>query len=407
MRKSYFVFLCAITILYSENVLPQNILADLLTKINTDSMLTTIKELSGFSPVVINGNTCTISGRVWYKSGKELARKYLQQRFTNYGISNSVQEFDSITGKNIIATIPGSKYPEKKFIICAHYDDMSTINTFAPGSDDNASGVAVVLEAARLFQNSSSPYTVIFALWDEEERGRIGSIYYASHLMCPDSVLGVLNIDMVGYDLNNDSKLELMAQNIGSSVTFANKIREINTTYNIGLNFVYFNPGYRFSDHASFWDYNIGAICLIEDTHNELNPKMHTTGDSVTYINPNYITHIAQAAILTFVSFTGMLPVKVGTEYFHNLTVKGYSLLNYPNPFNPITKITYTIPTRTQVKLKVYNLLSEEVMELVNQEESQGEYNVDFSGGNLPSGMYIYQLQTDQAIITKSMLLLK
>ena len=51
--------------------------------------------------------------------------------------------------------------------------------TTAPGADDNASGTAAVIEAARIFTQYDSKYTIIYALWDEEEQGLIGSAYYA------------------------------------------------------------------------------------------------------------------------------------------------------------------------------------------------------------------------------------
>lgn len=69
----------------------------------------------------------------------------------------------------------------------------------APGADDNASGAAVVLEAARLLSSIQTPYTIIFALWDEEEIGLIGSANYARHaVQSGEQILGIVNMDMLG-----------------------------------------------------------------------------------------------------------------------------------------------------------------------------------------------------------------
>jgi hypothetical protein len=80
---------------------------------------------------------------------------------------------------------------------------------------------------------------------------------------------------------------------------------------------------------------------------------------------------------------------------------------NYPNPFNPSTKIEYSIPEASFVQLKVYDILGNEVAELVNEEQSAGTYRVDFSGVDLASGMYIAKLQAGSYYKTIKMSLLK
>jgi len=88
---------------------------------------------------------------------------------------------------------------------------------------------------------------------------------------------------------------------------------------------------------------------------------------------------------------------------------------NFPNPFNPSTKINYTIPERSNVSLKIFNLLGIEVASLVNEEKSAGVYEVDFNAATLPSGIYFYTItagnpstSSGQGFIeTKKMILLK
>jgi photosystem II stability/assembly factor-like uncharacterized protein len=80
---------------------------------------------------------------------------------------------------------------------------------------------------------------------------------------------------------------------------------------------------------------------------------------------------------------------------------------NYPNPFNPSTSMQYTIGSRQFVTLKVFDLLGREVAILVNEEKPAGEYEVEFNGVNLPSGIYFYQLNAEQYSETKKMVLLK
>jgi hypothetical protein len=80
---------------------------------------------------------------------------------------------------------------------------------------------------------------------------------------------------------------------------------------------------------------------------------------------------------------------------------------NYPNPFNPSTTIKYSIPSSEFVKLKVFDVLGNEVATLVNEEKPKGIYKVDFNGANLSSGIYFYTLQAGQFSETKKLILMK
>ena len=85
---------------------------------------------------------------------------------------------------------------------------------------------------------------------------------------------------------------------------------------------------------------------------------------------------------------------------------------NYPNPFNPSTSIAYSIPINTSVSLKIYSLLGKEILTLVNEVKTQGEYSVQWDaknslGNKVPSGIYFYKLVTRDFTQTKKMILLK
>ncbi|MBK9098344.1 MAG: T9SS type A sorting domain-containing protein [bacterium] len=80
---------------------------------------------------------------------------------------------------------------------------------------------------------------------------------------------------------------------------------------------------------------------------------------------------------------------------------------NYPNPFNPSTTISYTLPERSDVALKVYDVLGNEVANLINTTQEAGKYDVTFDAGKLASGLYIYTLNAGNFISSKKMMLLK
>lgn len=80
---------------------------------------------------------------------------------------------------------------------------------------------------------------------------------------------------------------------------------------------------------------------------------------------------------------------------------------NYPNPFNPATVIRYSVPQLSKVKLDVYNIIGEKVINLVNEEQSAGSYEVRFDASMLSSGVYFYTLSSSNTFMTKKMILLK
>jgi Secretion system C-terminal sorting domain len=80
---------------------------------------------------------------------------------------------------------------------------------------------------------------------------------------------------------------------------------------------------------------------------------------------------------------------------------------NYPNPFNPTTTIKYSIPKRSGVTIKVFDVMGREVITLVNKEQPQGYYEIEFDASDFTSGIYFYQLQTSDIIETSKMIFLK
>ena len=85
----------------------------------------------------------------------------------------------------------------------------------------------------------------------------------------------------------------------------------------------------------------------------------------------------------------------------------GFSTSSYPNPFNPTTTISYTIPKDGRVEIKVYDALGREVETLVNEVKPAGKYNVVFNAANLASGVYFYRITVNDLAVTKKIILMK
>jgi choice-of-anchor B domain-containing protein len=91
----------------------------------------------------------------------------------------------------------------------------------------------------------------------------------------------------------------------------------------------------------------------------------------------------------------------------HNIP-KDYSLSqNFPNPFNPVTTISYSVPKNVYVTLKIYNILGKEVATVIDRFERAGSHNVSYDAANLPSGAYFYKLTAGDYTQTKKMILVK
>jgi hypothetical protein len=94
-------------------------------------------------------------------------------------------------------------------------------------------------------------------------------------------------------------------------------------------------------------------------------------------------------------------------RYSGNIPTEYILYQNYPNPFNPSTIIRYGLPDRCHVRLTVYNSLGQTVLRLVDEELEAGYYEVIFDASHLPSGVYIYRLQSGEFVHSKKTLYLK
>jgi len=290
------------------------IVQEIINQANIDSLIFFVEELSGEMQTNINGAPYTIVSRNKNHPSNDKAADYIQQRLESYGLTVYNQSFSS-SGRNVYGVQTGTDFPNQKYIICAHYDDMPS-GTTAPGADDNASGTAAVLEAARIMSQYISEYTIIYALWDEEEQGLVGSDYFATLAAAAgDSILGVVNLDMIAWDSDNNNIADLHTRSVGTSLYLKDKMIEVNTLYNLGLTIDIKNPGSTYSDHASFWFNNFGAILLIEDG-SDFNAFYHTTNDLVTHFNQPYYLKMSRASfgtLATLANVSEIVPVELAS----------------------------------------------------------------------------------------------
>lgn len=199
---------------------------------------------------------------------------------------------------NVLADIPGKK-TSARYIVCAHYDaiavweeDWDWRTDPAPGADDNASGTTTVLECARLLAGLEFDFGVTFALWSAEEIGLLGSDYYAMNLAADDTIIGVINIDMVGYV--DEFRMSEVSYGWRSEWLSSGLVETADSLSLETMFWSYLRPAFHNSDHASFWVHAIPALMVGPQTEgylpNPLTPYYHTTGDTLGTVDLEQVT---------------------------------------------------------------------------------------------------------------------
>ncbi|MBN2570575.1 MAG: M20/M25/M40 family metallo-hydrolase [Ignavibacteriales bacterium] len=297
--------IASIYLLLSVSVFSQNnnkTVRQILEKVNIDSLKTYVNILSGEISTQINGKELKIKNRYTYNSSKFLAAEYIEQKLIKNGLDTYKQDFHKEQvnhGRNVYGIKYGKMFPDSFIIICAHYDDIS-FQGEPTGADDNASGVAAVIEASRLLKEMTSNYSIIFALWDKEEVGLMGSNYFAENFSKIENVISVINIDMIGYNTDGDDTIEVHTNEINNSVELAYFTKDIIKNYDLKLSADITNPGTTYSDHSSFWDEGITAILLIEEYWNDdFNDCLHQPCDKINKFNFDYFEECTKLIIAT------------------------------------------------------------------------------------------------------------
>jgi hypothetical protein len=208
----------------------------------------------------------------------DLARDNIEMIYVSYGLDVELHAFQyqSNTYYNVVATKMGTVHPDQEYIVGAHFDSVNN-----PGADDNGSGSALVLEAARVLSQYDSAYTIRFIAFDREEQGLVGaSAYVADH---PGAdILGMISTDMVAYNTGANS---VTISGGFDSTPLENAVAAAVSEYGDGLIPVPAGAAGN-TDHAPFENAGYEAVGFTEDWGN---PYYHTQQDNVD--TPNYIDY--------------------------------------------------------------------------------------------------------------------
>ncbi|MCK4894041.1 MAG: M28 family peptidase [Calditrichia bacterium] len=312
---------------------------------------------------------------------------------------------------NVLTTKIGTTYPDQYYIICAHYDDMPS-GPVAPGADDNGSGTAAVIEAARILAPYNFKYSIRFVLFSGEEQGLVGSQAYASQAAAAgDQILGALNMDMIGYDGNNDGRMEIHAGTMLNSQIIGNLMVANISTFQLPLVADYLTSGSSgASDHASFWSAGYPAIMHIEDFQ-DFTPYYHTVNDLLSTLRQSYFHDNAKLTIGTLAMLAQLDGEPTGLP--QQQLPRDFVLSEpYPNPFNPVVHLRYHLPFSDEVSVDVYDVLGKRVKSIVNEIQKAGWHQISWdsqndAGAAVSSGIYLIRIHTNYGTRMKKVILMR
>lgn len=249
--------------------------------------------------------------------GHFLVREYIRQELQQWG-SVEVHEFLSGTElhQNLILNLPGQQSSERPseqlILIGAHYDAVLG----SPGADDNATGIAALLELARYFSETPARVPLRFVAFDLEEYGMVGSQAYAALLQAQRQPIRLmLSLEMLGYcDSTPGSQqyppgLSYFYPDRGNFIALIGNLaalpdlwrlsRALRRSGQVPCEWLpagwrgHIVPDTRRSDHAPFWDAGYRAI-LVTDTANLRNPHYHRSSDRIETLDLDFLTSICQ-----------------------------------------------------------------------------------------------------------------
>jgi hypothetical protein len=280
-------------------------IAAILAQVTTQTLSAEVAGLSGERPITVAGTLYTLTTRNSYQTVPiSMATRYAYEQFLAAGLTATYHSYvyNGQRWRNVIAEQPGRQDPDRVYLLTAHLDDMPS-GTVAPGADDNGSGSAAVIVAARLLADRDYlSYTLRFVLFTGEEQGLRGSAAYAA--LCQsrgEDIRGVVNLDMIAYNSDAQPIIDLHGSStVSPSLQLTRLFSDVVTVYGLNLqpdrwvdNWVI-----QYSDQWSFLQRGYPAILAIEDD-DDFTPYYHTVNDRLSTLDLDYYADFARAAIGT------------------------------------------------------------------------------------------------------------
>jgi len=322
-----------------------------------------------------------------------LLAKYAAYGYTDIKIDTFTYSGHSLY--NIVVTKTGTLYPNKYVIVDGHYDTKT-----GTGTNDNGSGVSVILEIARLLKNISTEYSVRFINFSAEEPGLIGSNHYVTNVVAAQNmqIRLVFNIDEVGGIagmVNNTVRCESdqssPSSNNATSAAFTDTLTILTQLYST-LNTTITNA--YGSDYVPFQQNGEIITGYYEDNESTY---PHTSNDLLSNLDTSYVYQMAKAATGATLYFARAFDVSVGTIENENVP-EGINV--FPNPFGDNIFIRNSNPSDSFC-FRLYDSEGQ----LIFEKNSATDISVDMR--SLKSSIYFYFIKNKNGEQIKSGKLVK
>ena len=250
----------------------------------------------------------------------DLARSNIFSHFTSLGLQTRLDPFpyQEQTFYNVVGVLPGTTARSNEtYIVCGHYDSVDN-----PGADDDASGVAGVMEAARVLSQYRFGATVVFIAFDLEEVDLVGSKSYASQHQT-DYIGGVVSLDMIAHNSNAGNATAIYGNESSSPIKLA--LSNAVALYAPSLVTTVCGPTPD-SDHDSFEVLGFQGCLLIENGTNSLYHEPTDSVDTLGYIDYAFATEMTRAAVGYLATQAGLVDPAPATplRLLHPATHPGY-----------------------------------------------------------------------------------
>lgn len=254
------------------------------------------------------------AARLWiYNEFLRVGNGRLQVQFDSFPMHFNTLAYEQ---QNVVATLPGASGHPGVIIFTAHYDsrtlDINDGRSFAPGANDNASGVAVLLEVARLLSSRTWNQTIVFVAFAGEEQDTAGSRHFVANRMLEGWIIdAVVNNDVVGGRPGIPQSIRIFATGPDTSPLrqFTRYINLISSLYlpQFPLEVVDARDREgRYSDHFRFLDAGVIAVRLTESQEDV--SRQHTAADTWDTIDYNYLRQVTQLNLAIAANAAGAPP---------------------------------------------------------------------------------------------------
>ena len=360
-------------------------------------------------------------------------RDLLDHRFTDYGLTTYHHEVDlnGYMGQNIIGDLYGKTEKEKVLIIDGHYDSVDD----SPGTDDNATAVAGVLEAARVLSEYGFEKTIRFIGFDLEEEGLVGSSgYVVNGIPNYETIEGVINLEMIGYYDNTpnsqtfpsafaalfpDVQALLEADSFrGNFITnvslepmtaIGDAFHTAANTYVPDLKVIDIEnpsglliPDLWRSDHAPFWGNNIPAL-MITDGADFRNPYYHTVNDLRIHLDSIFFTNVVKASIATLAELAGVRNCTSATvDILSNTEDINCAFRIFPNPVGEQIQFSFDNCSVENLNIQLLDINGTLMLE---KEITPNTNSITINRQIIPTGVYFLKIGNEDSFSTKKIII--